>query len=47
MSQASAQSALVPAPHEHILNVVMGFWQSRCIAVATGRDLAELLADGP
>src|SRR5215831_3232102 len=45
MSQVAAAS--VPAPHEHILNVVMGFWQSRCLAVATELELAELLADGP
>jgi hypothetical protein len=32
-----------PLPHQHILNIVMGFWQSRCLAVATELDLAEQL----
>jgi O-methyltransferase domain/Dimerisation domain len=36
-----------PLPHQHILNIVMGFWQSRCLAVATELDLAEQLASGP
>jgi hypothetical protein len=36
-----------PAPHEQILNIVMGFWQSRALAVATELELADLLADGP
>ncbi len=36
-----------PAPHEQVLNVIIGYWQSRALAVATELDLAELLADGP
>jgi len=36
-----------PAPHEQILNIIMGFWQSRALAVATELELADLLADGP
>jgi len=36
-----------PAPHEQILNIVMGFWQSRALAVATELELADFLADGP
>lgn len=40
-------AAAASAPHQHVLNIVMGFWQSRCLAVATELDLAELLKDGP
>lgn len=36
-----------PLPHQQILNIIMGFWQSRCLAVATELDLAEHLAEGP
>jgi hypothetical protein len=36
-----------PAPHEQILNIVMGFWQSRALAVAAELELADFLADGP
>lgn len=44
----SATNALIsPAPHEQIFNIIMGFWQSRALAVATELELADLLADGP
>jgi hypothetical protein len=43
----SATAPVSPAPHEQILNIVMGFWQSRALAVATELELADLLADGP
>jgi hypothetical protein len=36
-----------PAPHEQIMSIMMGFWQSRALAVATELELADLLADGP
>jgi hypothetical protein len=35
------------APHEKILSVTEGFWQSRALAFATELEIAELLADGP
>jgi hypothetical protein len=40
-------SAPLPAPHEHILAITMGFWQSRALAVAAELELAEVLAQGP
>ena len=43
----SPTAPAAPAPHEHILNIVMGFWQSRALAVATELELADFLADGP
>ena len=43
----SANAPVSPAPHEQILNIVMGFWQSRALAVAAELELADLLADGP
>jgi hypothetical protein len=43
----TATPSAASAPHQHVLNIVMGFWQSRCLAVATELDLAELLKDGP
>ncbi len=36
-----------PAPHEQILAVILGFWQSRALAVAAELELADLLAEGP
>lgn len=35
------------APQEQILPIVLGFWQSRALAVATKLGLADLLAEGP
>ena len=43
----TATAPSTPPPHEQILNIVMGFWHSRALAVATELELAELLADGP
>ena len=43
----SAKAPVSPAPHEQILNIIMGFWQSRTLAVAAELELADLLADGP
>jgi hypothetical protein len=40
-------SALLPAPHEQILAITAGFWQSRALAVAAELELADLLAAGP
>jgi O-methyltransferase domain/Dimerisation domain len=34
-------------PHEQILAIAAGFWQSRALAVAAELELAELLAEGP
>jgi hypothetical protein len=34
-------------PHEHILAITSGFWQSRALAVAAELGLAEVLAQGP
>jgi O-methyltransferase domain/Dimerisation domain len=36
-----------PAPHEQILAITAGFWQSRALAVAAELELAEFLAEGP
>jgi O-methyltransferase domain/Dimerisation domain len=40
-------SAPLPVPHEQILAITAGFWQSRALAVATELELADLLAAGP
>jgi hypothetical protein len=40
-------SALTPAPHEQILAMTVGFWQSRALAVATELELADLMAENP
>jgi hypothetical protein len=40
-------SAPLPAPHEQILTITAGFWQSRALAVAAELELADLLAAGP
>jgi hypothetical protein len=40
-------SAPLPAPHEQILAITAGFWQSRAFAVAAELELADLLAAGP
>jgi len=36
-----------PVPEEQILSFVLGFWQSRALAVATELGLPDLLAEGP
>jgi O-methyltransferase domain/Dimerisation domain len=36
-----------PAPHESILAITLGFWQSRALAVAAELQLADVLAEGP
>ena len=36
-----------PAPNEQILAAILGFWQSRAIAVAAELELADLLSEGP
>jgi O-methyltransferase domain/Dimerisation domain len=40
-------SAPPPAPHEQILAITSGFWQSRALAVASELEIAEVLAEGP
>jgi len=40
-------SATLPAPHEQILAITLGFWQSRALAVAAELELADLLAEKP
>ena len=35
------------APHEQILAMIVGFWQSRALAVATELELADLIAEKP
>jgi hypothetical protein len=40
-------SAPTPAPHEQILAMTVGFWQSRALAVATELELADLMAGKP
>jgi len=40
-------SAPLPAPHEQILAITTGFWQSRALAVAAELELADLLAAEP
>jgi hypothetical protein len=35
------------SPHEVVLSITAGFWQSRALAVATELDLAELRPRGP
>ena len=37
-------SAPLPGPHEQILAITLGFWQSRALAVAAELELAEVLA---
>lgn len=43
---ASANARGTTAPHDHIVNIVMGFWQSRALAVAAELELPDLLAAG-
>ena len=40
-------SAPLPTPHEQILTITAGCWQSRALAVAAELELADLLAAGP
>ena len=40
-------SSTPTAPHEQILAITAGFWQSRALAVAAELELADLLAAGP
>ena len=40
-------SSTPTAPHEQILAITTGFWQSRALAVAAELELADLLAAGP
>ncbi|HSF14473.1 MAG TPA: methyltransferase dimerization domain-containing protein [Vicinamibacteria bacterium] len=40
-------TSVSPLPHEQILDIVMGFWKSRALAVAAELELADLHADGP
>jgi O-methyltransferase domain/Dimerisation domain len=40
-------STQVPSSHEQILAMILGFWQSRALAVANDLGLADLLVDGP
>jgi len=47
MSTPTVTPALTPSPHERILAITSGFWQSRALAVATELELAQLLAGGP
>jgi hypothetical protein len=47
MGEPKAMPDTTFAPPEQILNIVMGFWQSRALAVANELELADLLADGP
>jgi hypothetical protein len=44
--QEQIPPSLLPAPHERILAITMGFWQSRALAVAAELELADLLAEG-
>ena len=47
MSTSILTPALPPPPHERILAITAGFWQSRALAVSAELELAELLARGP
>jgi hypothetical protein len=40
-------SVPLSTPHEQILAITVGFWQSRALAVAAELELADLLATGP
>jgi hypothetical protein len=40
-------SVPLPTPHEQILAITAGFWQSRALAVAAELEIADLLAAGP
>jgi hypothetical protein len=40
-------TAVSSAPHEQILNIVMGFWKSRALAVAAELELADRLVNSP
>jgi O-methyltransferase domain/Dimerisation domain len=39
--------AQMPAPHEQILAITLGFWQSRALAVAAELEVADLIAEKP
>jgi O-methyltransferase domain/Dimerisation domain len=44
---APSQSSAVPMPPYNVLTIILGFWQSRALAIAAELELADLLADGP
>src|SRR5579862_9546709 len=47
MSEATAMAPSVPAAHEQIYGIILGYWQSRALAVAAELELADLLVEGP
>jgi hypothetical protein len=46
-TRAATPVQTMPVPHEQILAITAGFWQSRALAVAAELELAEHLAEGP
>ena len=36
-----------PTPQEQILGIILGYWQSRALAVAADLELADLLSTEP
>jgi hypothetical protein len=47
MPETTAAALSAPAPHEHIAAIILGYWQSRALAVAAELELADSLAEGP
>lgn len=46
-SRLECRWCTVPAPHEQILSIILGYWQANVLALATKLGLADLLAEGP
>jgi O-methyltransferase domain/Dimerisation domain len=44
---APSQPSALPMPPYNVLTIILGFWQSRALAIAAELELADLLADGP
>ena len=47
MPQDVVAAAPPVPPQQHVLRIMVGFWQSRALAIAIELDVAECLADGP
>jgi len=43
----TAKAPSASSPQEHVFNIILGFWQSRALAVAAELELADLLLRGP
>ena len=47
MPQDVASKAPPMTPQQHVLGIMLGFWQSRALAIAIELDVAECLSAGP